>query len=391
MNRRAVWQVLLGALCLGCFGLARGLALKLETMPEYRTLALEGVELSGRQAAEMLETESQQDSPMSFAVWGQEDSQWVQEPLLDRSAQVNAVLICGKTGLVLEAGTELAADDTGGCLIDTGTAQTLFGSSMPVGSVVRWGGRKLTVRGVLEGGRPVLAVRPLDDSRLGYVSLALPEGKLPVIAVSEFQTRHALFGAWSDSGVWAGSASFMSLLPGLLALGYVFLKIVKTAFAALQYPVVFLVCLLAAGAVLMAVVLAAGIRVSVPPEMLPSKWSDFGFWGKLFAEERETLANVIAQAKTEPELARMFPALAASFAGLAGSVLAAPAIAMIRPKSSRELWCCCAVSLGVSFGVSLLMGGGLARDFALWLMPLMYFGFRRVSELLTGWASKIIG
>lgn len=389
MSRRGIiWRALLGALCLICFGWGRSLALGLENMPAPRVLS--GLAVTGQRARDMLETESMQEAPMAFAAWGQLEGQQVQEPLLGLSATADVLLIAGPSGLVYKSDVPLDMEDDGGCLIDPATAQALFGNSRPVGSTLEWDGRTLTVRGVLGSSRPLLAVQALDrDSGLDHVSLLVPEGKSPGLATGEFSGRHGLFGSWAGTGIWAGLAGSASLLPVLLALGYGLIKIIKTALAAVQYPVVFLACLLAAGAVWMAGLLAAGISFQIPAELLPSKWSDFEFWGRLFDEKKEEFTALLAASKTEPELSRMLPALTALAAGFVGSLLAVGVLMSIRPESGGGLWVCCAACIVMSFAMSLLPGVGLARDRTLWLMPPLCLASRMAADRLALWARGI--
>lgn len=389
MNRRAVWgRLLLGVLCMACLGWGRSMALRLEALPESRLLVMSS--LTGREARDMLDAEQQGEYPASFALWGQRDAQGVQNPELERYASVNVLLLAGSSSVVYQPDAPLPPDDLNGCLIDPATAQALFGNAQPLGCTLEWNGRALTVRGVLDSGRPLLLAQALDsDGGLDHISLQPPEGQSVGRVVSEFESRHGLFGTWSNPGSWTGLAGFASLLPVLLALGYVLIKIIKTAFSAGQYPVVFLVCLLAAGAVWWVSLLAAGVSVGIPADMLPSKWSDFEFWGRLFAEKKEELMNLLAASKTEVELAHLLPALLAGGAGLAGSVLAAAVIMKIRPENGLQLWLCCAGSLAASFLLSLWLGGGLARDRALWLAPTLYFGARWLAEKLEEWAAEV--
>lgn len=391
MSRRGiVGRAVLGLLCLICFGWGRMLALEPSRIPECRVMS--GMELTGRRARAMLEAESRQEEPLAFTAWGQLQDAEVSEPLLDRRARVSVLLLAGGSELVYGSDAPLAAGDPDGCLIDSGTAAALFGSLAPGGSSVEWNGRTLTVRGVLKGSRPLLAVQALDnDGGLDHISLRLPEGQSAGLVCGGFGDRHALYGSWTDPGAFGSLAEAASLLPALVMLGYALAKIVKAAFAAAEYPVVFLVCLLAAGAVWTAGLLATELSMGIPAELLPAKWSDFDFWGRLWESKREELLNTLAAPKTEPELYRLVPALLACAAGLTGSLLAACVLAWVRPRSWGGLWLCCAVCLVVSFALSLLTGGTLARDRALWLSPTLCLGARMAADRLAGWAAATTG
>lgn len=141
----------------------------------------------------------------------------------------------------------------------------------------------------------------------------------------------------------------------------------------------------------MAGMLTMEVSFQIPAELLPAKWSDFEFWGRLWGEKKEELLTMLAAPKTQAELMRIVPALLACGAGAAGAVLAVMVVAKVRPKSGMGLWLCCAGSLMLAFALSLLMRGELARDRALWLVPTLYFGSRWAADKLAEWSDETTG
>lgn len=392
MSGRKVLLLLLSAVSLCCFAWARELALGLDAMEDLRLFTLEeSFPLSGRAARTMLEQEAKEERPLSFAVWKELSAQSVENPDLGRFSQAPVLLAAGNSELVFPSDVPLPAGDREGCLIDPSTAQALFGSSRPIGCLVLWNGRELTVRGILKSERPLLLV-PCDPQEQGldHISLRLPKDALPPSQIlSEFTSRHGLSGRWDGASGWISLAGFCSLLPSLVLFTGVLLKSIKTALAAQEYPVVFLVCLLAAGAVWFLGIWSTEFSLEIPTEALPGKWSDFEFWTRLLETKKEELLLLLSSSKTQPELVWLLPALTACGTGILGSLLALGSLMRVRPQSGLELWLCCAGSIALCFLLSLWLGENLARDRALWTAPLLFLPAQYAQDRLTEWAREI--
>lgn len=382
------------ALCglfLVCLALGRWQALALAGTPDLRLLTLNGEPLTGAKAGALHQREREQEQPAAFVVWGQRMGQTVENPDLRRSAPLNVLLLAGDSPLLLSSSAPLLAGDREGCLLDEGTAMALFGSPSPVGCQVGWAGRTLTVRGILSGARPLLAAQALEeDTGLGRLALRVPAGEWAHRYTQAFSQRLGLEGTWGAARTWPAAAAFFSLLPVWALVFSLIFPLLRAGFGAAEYPAVFLVCLLAAGALWFAGLWLTGFSLQIPPELLPAKWSDFDFWGELLAEKREELIRFFLAEKTEYDLALFLPSAGALAAGLGAVLLIPLSFGKIRAESGPRLWWLCAGALLFAFGASVASGGGLAGDRALWLAPAGYWAARYAVARLTGWARRAV-
>lgn len=372
-----------------CFFLSLSASGGLQNLPDLRTLSL-GAEVTGKAALAMRERERNEERPVSFAVWGQRNGQTAENPDLGRSASLDVVTLCGNSGLLFPASAPLGPKDQEGCLLDRASAQSLFGSSEPIGSALEYGGRTLAVRGVLETDRPLLLIQVLPETEaLSRVTLSLPEGASAQKLLEEFGNRHALSGSWDSRRAWSSFARFFALLAPFALLLSVVLSLLKTAFSMTEFPVPFLVCLLAAGAVWFLLLWLTEVSFRIPGEFIPGKWSDFSFWSRLWEEKKAEFLLLLTSEKTAFDLDALLPALQALAFGLLALLLFPLSLNRVRPRDSRGLWLWCAFFFLLAFLGVLASGGALARDRLLWLCPAAGLCSAFLSRLLARWAAAV--
>lgn len=373
-----------------CFSLSLQNARSLQKLPELCTLSFGASSLSGQEAADMAQREREEEMACDFVLWGEKSGQTAENPELGRSAEVKSVLLYGSSSLLFPSTAPLAAGDTEGCLVDSSTAWQLFGSTAPIGSKLEFGGRKLTVRGILDTDRPLLLAEAAGKEReLNYVTLRVPKGVPAGKAREEFAARHGLSGNWDASGTPAALAGTVSLAPAFLLLLSVLFFLVKTGFSCSEFPVPFGVCLLAAGAVWFLLLWLTEFSFSIPEEYLPGKWSDFDFWGELWTQKKSELLTFLITEKTEFALIRLLPALRACGFGLCALLLFFISLRRLYPVSGKGLWLWCAFSLLLAFGSSLFLGRDAAGSRLLWLCLPAYFSCRFLASRLAEWAAAI--
>lgn len=371
-----------------CFALSRSAAKSLEKFPSLGSLELEAP-VTRKTAEEMERREGEEERPAAFAAWAQKRAQTIENPGLSRSVQGEVILFAGDPSPLFSAGALPPLEGEEGCFLSETAAQELFGSSTPLGSMVEWNGQRLTVRGILPEGSPLLAARASDGEELGYVALRVPEGGEAQRVFGEFQARHGLSGLWSKPGDWAAAAELCSLLPAFALLFPAVFAFLKTAFAFSESPLVFLTGLLAAGALWFLLLWTTGFSFRPPLELLPAKWSDFGFWGDLFRQKREELLRFLASEKTCFHLTFLLPALKACGLGAVATVLLPFSLRRAAPKNGTALGWVCALLFGLAFLVSLWGNPGLARDRALWLCPAGSLAAAFFAERFSRWAQGL--
>ncbi len=370
-----------------CFALSRSAAKSLEEFPNLRSLELE-TPVTGKLAREMELRELESEKPVAFTAWRQKNYQTLENQDLSRSVQGEVVLLARAASPLFPQESLPPLEGEGDCLLSEPAAQELFGSAAPLGSKVEWNGQKLTVRSILQTNSLLLLVRAPDEEELDHVTLQVSEGGEPWRILAEFQARHGLSGLWSNPGSWAATARLCSLLPAVALVLSAIFAFLKTAFALSEYPFVFLVGLSAAGVLWFLLLWATGFSLQLPLELLPAKWSDFDFWGRLAAEKREELLRFLVSEKTCFDLAVLLPALEACGLGAAATALFPFFLRKASPKNGRDLGLGCATLMVLAFLASLWGSAGLARDRALWLCPAISLAAAFFAEHFSRWAKS---
>ena len=193
------------ALLFLCLALSRSAAKRLELIPRLYTTSLSGFPLTGEAAHAMEEREAEEQRPAAFTLWKEEKEQALENPDLSRSAAASVISLSGSSTLLFSSSAPLLSGDTEGCLLDEITAQSLFGSPDPVGAALFYGGRRLTVRGVIETERPLLLCQAEQKTEgLTRLTLRPPEGAPIRDFLAEFCSRHGLSGSWASTDTWKG-------------------------------------------------------------------------------------------------------------------------------------------------------------------------------------------
>lgn len=200
-----------------------------------------------------------------------------------RQAEATVLYYQGDASLVLGAdclsGSLPGVLDAGGCAVSAALAWQLFGSEEAVGLTLSLGDTAYTVRGVF-GGEEAVALLPRPDAP--FTAAELP---------AEEQTTQDPAG-WADarlaeSGLPAPDWRLYTTLPAALARLLAFLPLgfggavlaaaLARRAAGLAFPArdALVFALLAAAALALPAFLAAW-----PGWLIPSRWSDFSWWGQ---------------------------------------------------------------------------------------------------------------
>ncbi len=252
--------------------------------------------LDGRQAGSMEALEAQQEHPMAFAAWRQDPEVQVKNERLGRSHTVSLVTMQGRSDLVMRGCAALTAQDTDGCLIDKHTALALFGTVQAVGCTIWAGDRQRTVRGILYQAEDTVV---LEDPAQSFTDLSIRlEGRVsPETLQQTFFVRHGISGRLIRMDILSYIARLLcAAVP--LAAGCVFLGLCFRMAGAHPRE--------RAGILLAAAFLAAllagitAMRLSLPADLTPTKWSDFDFWRGWWQREKESLLLLLLSEKQKP-------------------------------------------------------------------------------------------
>jgi len=272
--------------------------------------------LEGMTAADfnaIAHTENLARAPLRYSMWTQIDNQTLEAP--GRKSEVSALLIYGDSRLVLPVTQTLSAEDLNGCLLDRKTAVNLFGTDKAVGCMLQYSGKEYIVRDMIDGP---------SDTVLFQVDATNPFA-LPNISVAgtanadTFSMRHGLSPTFvTNTGIYTEIAGMLSGLPVAAAL-LVVLHWLR------GYHIVWRHYILRHGIIslwmlILGVALIIFTVYLLPSGLIPSRWSDFEFWGDAFAQSKMQLISFVTVPKFRPDLPLLYSLLQSSL-GLVGARL----------------------------------------------------------------------
>lgn len=284
----------------------------------------------GRADADRIgELEAEEKDPIGFCFWGETGEETVFCLVNGAQARGRVTLIAGHPALMEAEDLSWQA----GCLMDEATARSLFGTARCGAQRVTFGGREYPVLGIRSGSLPeiVRLAEQEDGSVLNRCVLSLPpeEGKAQG---ESFLLRHGLEGKiLNNYPLWAMTKNLLLLFPGLLMLAAwsrlgrgwrdLTLSGVRTGKQRGLLMRVLLSACLTAGTIWL-----LGSKTTIPPDMIPSRWSDFSFWKSWRQAQRENLTLLFSTAPGREQLQIMGNMVKSMIASTAAVLLALGAI-----------------------------------------------------------------
>ena len=212
----------------------------------------------------------------------------------------NCIAFSGDASLVWPAkyinGSAPGTIDADGCAVSEALAWRLWGSTDVVGMTVEIDGTGRIVRGVFTGKEEVAIASFRDDdvTRKWYaVELA---GATDSITREDAQLYATASGLGQPSFVLTGDLSFFSsvimVLPLLILAVYglgIIVRLIRKQYPAARKFIPFLL-LIAIAAVLPAII------ERFPEWLIPTRWSDFSFWGSVLARASDGLREFLRAA-----------------------------------------------------------------------------------------------
>lgn len=273
---------------------------KLTACERTALILMESSPLNGDRVKEMRKTEEEAEMPREFAAWSQENEVPIENSNLVRTHTVAAVAVCGRSDLILEGTARLDEDDRDGCLIDENTAQKLFGNMNVAGLPVEIQGKKKIIRGILyDVEDTVLYEAGSAEQAFTNLTVTLGSNASYENLRQDFMARHALDGKFVRMDTLGWILDLLILLIPLILGCRLWKRCLQAVWGYRREKTG--VLLLAAAAVCAGLFLwlIAG-QIRLPADMIPTKWSDFGFWSDFLEKERQSLLLLLLTEKQKP-------------------------------------------------------------------------------------------
>lgn len=193
------------------------------------------------------------------------------------------------------SGTYPSSTDEYGCAISKQLAWTLFRNSNVVGMSVMYGDTEYIVRGVFDADEQLLALLPIHEEQVGKNSLWYSGvefyGQFDGNREDEAKQWLNKIGLpntddFFDGKVWVDAVCYFSYLPIIVCVLWMFLRIFmdndssKSNLPKNRWIFFISICIIA--------ILVSRVLVQLPAWLVPSQWSNFGYWDTL----KETLAKM---------------------------------------------------------------------------------------------------
>lgn len=246
--------------------------------------------IDSMEAEEIFAQEKTLANPIGFCFWGEAGTQMLFCKETGGITQVTQVLLSGNPGIV-DSGV-LAWQE--GCFVDENTAQKLFGTADCGGQTLWQGDVQYRVLGTISAFQPTMltVAAQKDGAVLNRCVLSVPAESGDALG-QQFLMRWGLQGNLIGFyPIWTFVHNLLLFFPCvflLSALIYGRKEWKKTSFSdfrSLAKPV--LLPILATG-----LLCFLGSRMIVLQDMIPSRWSDFSFWGAWLEAQKENFHHVL--------------------------------------------------------------------------------------------------
>lgn len=246
---------------------------------------------------ELIKTIKEADPELAVVGWAEESLQSANNPDLGKIASDLDVLIIKGSSNLLVKGSNLFADDLEGCLIDNDTSYKLFGSSNCVGREIVYNDRTLIVRGILKGSKANIMIQATEDSSQVLDGLTIDGTGLTLNKIEDFKMKFGINEMAISGNIYYIIAKFIALIFPIITLVSILIKVITSLFKSRNKPVLVSLYILMAIASIFIFFKITNIKISIPLDMIPNKWSDFDFWSKMGKEYKEKFEYVLYMKK----------------------------------------------------------------------------------------------
>lgn len=263
--------------------------------------------ITEKKIKEALSKEKERNDPScpETAAWKRIPEAKVRNEYLGREQKVSVIIAAGDmqvtVPMTLLSGNYVYPGDKRGCVLDSKTAYELFGTEYAVSNVVTYEKKNYILRGIIKTDYPVFLIQGEKDS-IEYPNLEL--------TFSEKERGESLAG---DFLLQNGLASDYMLFDGYfygrlvhsvitlpiwfltffysfqLIKYYIHKKTILTRKTFLLYGLM-LVSIIATYCFLLHQL--TGSPVYIPEKLIPTKWSDFGYWSEQYTHMKDEIKDL---------------------------------------------------------------------------------------------------
>lgn len=269
----------------------------------YAAAFLNDRAVTAKEAEQICEAEAEQEYPAAICFFKEQPDTSLFCRETGEASVVNQIRIIGNAELLMYGSNALSFRKNG-CYLDTATARVLFGTDKVAGQTVRSGDQSWQVLGVFGSLQKEMLCVAEEKMLLDRILLLSSDYGRGRDELEQLLLRNGLGGDVVDFTVVTALVQDLLLIVPLLLLARAAKWLIKD--------------LPGTGLRLAATVVfgLAGLwyltgNLHIPPDLIPTRWSDFSFWSTTWMQQRQNFLLILKSAAGEASLDLLWHAMCA--------------------------------------------------------------------------------
>lgn len=269
----------------------------------YAAAFLNDRAVTAKEAEQICEAEAEQEYPAAICFFKEQPDTSLFCRETGEASVVNQIRITGNAELLMYGSNALSFRKNG-CYLDTATARVLFGTDKVAGQTVRSGDQSWQVLGVFDSLQKEMLCVAEEKTILDRILLLSSDYGRGRDELEQLLLRNGLGGDVVDFTVVTAMVQDLLLIAPLLLLACAAKWLIK----ALPGPGLRLAATVVFG--------LAGLwyltgNLHIPPDLIPTRWSDFSFWSTTWMQQRQNFLLILKSAAGEASLDLLWYAMCA--------------------------------------------------------------------------------
>ena len=269
----------------------------------YAAAFLNDRAVTAKEAEQICEAEAEQEYPAAICFFKEQPDTSLFCRETGEASVVNQIRIIGNADLLMYGSNALSFRKNG-CYLDTATVRVLFGTDKVAGQTVRSGDQSWQVLGVFDSLQKEMLCVAEEKMLLDRILLLSSDYGRGRDELEQLLLRNGLGGDVVDFTVVTALVQDLLLIVPLLLLARAAKWLIKD--------------LPGTGLRLAATVVfgLAGLwyltgNLHIPPDLIPTRWSDFSFWSTTWMQQRQNFLLILKSAAGEASLGLLWHAMCA--------------------------------------------------------------------------------
>ena len=269
----------------------------------YAAAFLNDRAVTAKEAEQICEAEAEQEYPAAICFFKEQPDTSLFCRETGEASVVNQIRIIGNAELLMYGSNALSFRKNG-CYLDTATVRVLFGTDKVAGQTVRSGDQSWQVLGVFDSLQKEMLCVAEEKMLLDRILLLSSDYGRGRDEFEQLLLRNGLGGDVVDFTVVTALVQDLLLIVPLLLLARAAKWLIKD---------------LPGTGLRLAATVVFGLagrwdltgNLHIPPDLIPTRWSDFSFWSTTWMQQRQNFLLILKSAAGEASLDLLWHAMCA--------------------------------------------------------------------------------